>query len=106
MQFAAGAGTAKELVGLLVGALEDPDTYKRIEGLRTFLCGVTGKEIDQAGFITLLKGVTQGKPYTGQWEVLDPDAGGIDYIHAKRLRVEGGWIYDCGRGNPLFVRDK
>ena len=105
MQFAAGAGIAKELVGLLADVIEDPDTYKKIEGFRAMLSTLTGREIDKAGFIALLEGVTQGEPYTGKWEDCDPN-NFEDHPHARRLRVAGGWIYDCGRGNPLFVPDK
>lgn len=105
IQFATGVGIAKELAGLLVCVVEDPDTYKKIEGLRVMLSKLTGHEIDKAGLIALLEGVTQGEAYTGKWEDCDPD-NFEDHPHAKRLRVAGGWIYDCGRGNPLFVADK
>ena len=89
----------KELVGILVSAVEDPDTYKRIEGLRAFLSKLTGKEIDKAGLVALLEATTQGEPYTGEWEQSEHDP------TTRRLRVDGGYVYDIGRGNPIFVRD-
>jgi len=110
MQFAMGASAIKELAGLLVSALEDPDTYKRIEGLRVMLSKIVGHEIDKAGFVELLEQVTQGDAYTGKWELLDKhdpqycDGGHRD--HTRRLRVDGAWIYDIGRGNGLVVHDK
>jgi len=101
IQFAAVASIApavKELVSLLTGAVEDPNNYKRLEGLRTFVSKVTGKEIDKGAFIELLEATVVGDPYTGEWETLSDAT-------TRRLRVEGGYIYDCGRGNPLFVKD-
>lgn len=103
IQFATlGASAVKELIGLLGNAIEDPDTYKKLEGFRQLLCKVTGKEIDKNGFVALLEGVTQGEAYTGKWEICDP--GGDD--PARRMRVEGGYIFDIGRGNPILVEDK
>ena len=99
IQFAVGAGVVKELAGILSNAVEDPNSYKRVEGLRAFLCKVTGKEIDKSAFLELLETTTQGDPYTGLWEDLPTG-------NTRRLRVEGGWIFDIGRGHPLLVLDK
>jgi hypothetical protein len=87
-----------ELIKALTNVVEDPDTYKKLEGVRQILSKLTGKEIDENGLVKLLEGVTQGDPYTGEWE----EIGG----ETRRLRVEGGWIYDIGRGNAVVVRDK
>lgn len=102
IQFATlGASAVKELIGLLGNAIEDPDTYKKLEGFRQLLCKVTGKEIDKNGFVALLEGVTQGEPYTGKWENIDDEDG------ARRLRVQGGYIYQVEAGtNPILVEDK
>ena len=89
---------AKELIGLLGSVIESPDTYKRIDGLRQIVEKVTGKQIDQAGFLTFLEETTQGAAYTGEWEQINDST--------RRLRVEGGYIFDIGRANPIFVRDK
>jgi len=98
IQFAAaGAGVLKELVGLVGDILEDPDTYKKVEGLRQFLCKITGKEIDQNGLVALLELSTQGEPYTGKWEVIDNDS--------CRLRVAGGYLYSVNETRPVFVSD-
>ena len=83
----------------LVGVVEDPDTYKRLDGIRQFVCKVTGKEIDKAAFLELLETTTQGESYTGVWETLD---GG-----SRRMRFEGGWVFQAQEGtNPIFVPDK
>ena len=96
------AAAIAEAVGLVTKVLHDtvesPDTYKRLDGLRAFVSKVTGKEVDKAGFLALLEQATQGDPYTGEWEQINDDT--------RRLRVEGGWIFDIGRGNPIHVRDK
>jgi hypothetical protein len=105
MQFAAGAAAVKELAGLLGDVIEDPDTYKRIEGLRTFISKIVGHEIDKNGFLALLEQTTQGDPYTGKWENINDDAPEGEPA-GRRLRVEDGYIYDIGRGNAIFVRDK
>lgn len=103
MQFALGASAIKEAVGLLADVVEDPDTYKRIDGLRSFIAKVTGVEIDQNGFVALLEGVTQGEVYTGKWEVLDEESG----ARRMRWRDNPGWIFQAGHGtNPIFVSDK
>lgn len=103
IEFAAlGAGAIKDLLGLLKGAIEDPDTYKRLDGLRQLLCEITGREIDKNGFVALLEGVTQGECYTGQWEPLNDD----EHDSSRRLRVQGGWIFDIGRGNGILVQDR
>jgi len=110
IQFAAAASIAsaiREFASVITSAVEDPNNYKRLEALRTFVSKVTGKEIDKGAFITLLETTVVGEPYTGKWEVVEehiPTAGG-DIPGTRRLRVEGGWIYDCGRGNPLLVKD-
>jgi len=87
-----------ELVKLITSVVEDPDTYKKLEALRQMLEKLTGKEIDKNGLITLLEGVTQGEEYTGKWERLTTET--------RRLRVANGYIYDMGRGNPIYVQDK
>ena len=102
MQIALGASVAKELLGLLGSVIESPDTYKRLDGLRSIVGKVTGKEIDKGAFLAMLEMSTQGEPYTGKWEAIDPDTVGS----GSRLRVEGGYIYDRNRGNPIFVADK
>jgi len=93
------AAMIPELVKLFKSVVEDPETYKKIEGLRQILEKLTGKEIDKNGFVTLLEGVTQGEPFTGKWKVLDDG-------ETRRMRVDDGYIYDIGRGNSIFVRDK
>jgi len=103
MQFAIGASLAKELVGLMGSLIESPDTYKRLDGLRSIVEKVTGKAIDKAKFLEFLEVATQGEAYTGKWEKLPLDD---DRDTGWRLRVEDGYIYDIGRGNPIFVRDK
>ncbi len=100
-EFMAGAAIVKEVATTLVKALEDPDTYKRLEGLRLFVSRVTGREIEKAAFIDLFETATQGDAYTGKWEPINPDRP----QDGKRLRVEKGWIFDIGRGNALLVRD-
>lgn len=107
IQFATvGASALKELIGLLGNAIEDPETYQKIEGLRQFICKVTGKEIDKNGFVALLEGVTQGEPYTGKWENINDDATPYDPA-GRRLRVQGGYIYQVEPGtNPILVEDK
>ena len=90
-----------QMAKILTGAIEDGDNYKRLDAVRGFVEKVTGKEIPKGAFIAFLEEATQGEPYTGKWVLLDPEfpeAG-------QRLRVEAGWIYDIGRGNPLFVKD-
>lgn len=111
IQFAAAAAIApaiKELGSLLVHTIEDPNNYKRLEGLRVFLSRVTGKEIDQNAFVALLELTTQGEPYTGKWERIGPKPpdDGREDGRGRRLRVDGGYIYDIGRGNPVFVPDR
>ena len=96
--FAVGASALKELVGILADLIEDPDTYKKIEGVRQLLCKLTGKEIDKNALVALLEETTQGEPYTGEWEDID----GV----SRRLRVAGGYIYEVGSSsNPIFVPD-
>ena len=103
IQFAGiGASVVKELVGALGDAVEDPGTYKKIEAIRSFLSELTGKEIDQNGLVALLESSTQGQPFTGKWEWLDEDR----HAAGQRLRVDGGWIYDLGRGNCIPIMDK
>lgn len=106
IQFAAiGVSALKELAEVLGDAIEDPDTYKKIEGLRQFLGKLTGKEIDKNGLVALLEETTQGEPYTGQWEYLGKNSA-HENCDTRRLRVAGAWIYDIGRGNPILVHDK
>ena len=94
----AAAGAIKELVGVLTSAIEDPDTYKKLEALRTFLEQVTGKEIDKGAFLTLLETTTQGESYSGGWEE------GEEGI--RRFRVDGGYIYHVdGCTNMVHVKD-
>jgi hypothetical protein len=91
------ASMVPELLKLFKEVLEDPDTYKKIEGLRQVLEKLTGQEIDKNGLVELLEGVTQGAPFTGEWEGAQPGV--------RRVRVDGGYIYDIGRGNGVFVSD-
>jgi len=108
MQFAIGASLAKELVGILGSVIESPDTYKRLDGLRSLIEKVTGKTIDKAGFLAFMEETTQGEAYTGQWETIAPVGSRleVDEEAGRRLRVDGAWIYDIGRGNGLVVHDK
>lgn len=107
IQFAAvGMEVVKGLVGAFGEAVEDPDTYKKIEAIRSFLSELTGKEIDQNGLVALLEATTQGQPYTGKWEYLDKSATGTAHS-SRRLRVAGGWLYQAGLSTPpVFVPDK
>ena len=96
---AAAIGPAiAQMAKVLTGAVEDGDNYKRLDALRGFIEKVTGKTIPKAAFLDLLEVATQGDPYTGEWEQVGTET--------RRLRVEGGWIFDIGRGNPIFVKDK
>ena len=112
IQFAAVASVLPELVGILSDVVKSPETYKKLEGVRTLLCELTGKEIDKNGLVALLEGVTQGEPYTGEWETVSPYTETTQNGHTtsqpatRRLRVDGGWIYDCGRGNMIPIMDK
>jgi len=102
IQFAAAAQLAPlagELVKALAGAVEDPNNYKRLDALRAFVSKVTGKEINKAAFLTFMEETTQGEAYTGVWEQIGEDG-------TRRLRVEGGWIFDVGHGNPIHVADR
>ncbi len=92
--FIAGASALKELIGILADVVQDPETYKKIEGVRQLLCKLTGKEIDKNALVALLEETTQGEPYTGDWEDID---GG-----SRRLRVAGGYIYEV-QAVPIFV---
>jgi hypothetical protein len=94
------ASLLPELLKAFKDVLEDPETYKKIEGLRQILEKLTGKEIDQNDLVGLLEGVTQGAPFTGEWE--EPTS---DDATVRRVRVDGGWIYDIGRGNGILVAD-
>lgn len=105
MQFAAGAALVKELAGVLGNVVEDPDTYKKIEGLRVFIEKVTGKKINQNAFVALLESTTQGEPYTGKWESIGDSGTVRGQARERRLRVGSGFIYDIGRGNAVFVPD-
>lgn len=97
--FATGVAL-KELIGILADVVEDPDTYKKIEGVRKLLCELTGKEIDSNGLIALLEETTQGEAYTGEWEKMAIDD------EARRLRVAGGYIYEVrSTSNAIFVSD-
>ncbi len=89
---------AKSFFDVFANAIEDPDTYKRIEAVRQFVSQVTGVEIDKGAFITLLETTTQGESYTGDWEQIDDDT--------RRLRVANGYIYDSvSAHNIIFVAD-
>lgn len=88
-----------EVLKLIKQAIEDPATYEHLEAIRQVLEKITGKEIDKNGLVALLEGVTQGQPFTGEWEANDNEG-------VRRARVDGGWIYDIGRGNGIFVSDK
>ena len=95
------AAMIPEVVKMLRDLIADPDTYRKIEGVRLLLEKLTGNEIDKNGLVTLLEGVTQGEPYTGKWELIEDGTG-----TCRRLRVDGGWLYDIGRGNGVFIQDK
>lgn len=99
IQFAAlGAGAAKELLGLLKDVIDDPDTYKKLDGLRQLIEKITGKKIEKAGLVALLEENVCGEPFTGEWQGLAGDA--------KRMRFEGGWVVQVEPGtNPLWVPD-
>jgi hypothetical protein len=86
-----------ELIEKLKAVVEDPDTYARLEGMRVILEKVTGKEIPKNALVELLEEATQEEAYSGKWEQVDETT--------RRLRVDGAWIYDIGRGNGLVVRD-
>jgi hypothetical protein len=98
MQFAASAAAVKELASILADVVEDPDTYKKLEALRTFIEKVTGKQIDQSAFVALLETTTQGEPYTGEWERINE--------WSSRLRVANGHLYYVDKQRPVFVPDK
>lgn len=99
IQFALGASAIKEAGGLLSIIVDSPETYKKIEGLRQFIEKVTGKSIDKNGLVALLEENVCGEPFTGEWELFPSDP------HSRRLRVDGGFIYDIGHGNPIHVPD-
>ena len=105
IQFAAVAAVLPELVGILSGVVKSPETYEKLEGVRTLLSKLTGKEIDKNGLVALLEETTQGQPYTGEWETISSDDVGLG-SYTRRLRVAKGWLYDIGRGNPVLVDDK
>lgn len=86
-----------KLIEILKGVVEDPDTYKKIEGARQILEKLTGKKIDRIGLVALVEGVTQGAPYTGKWEEISEES--------WRLRTDNGWIYHVQGSNLLFVPD-
>lgn len=98
IQFALGASAIKEAGGLLSIIVDSPETYKKIEGLRQFIEKVTGKSIDKNGLVALLEENVCGEPFTGKWETFGGET-------ARRLRVDGGFIYDIGHGNPIHVPD-
>jgi hypothetical protein len=96
------AGAVPEVIKLIKDAATNPETYEALEALRQMIEKLTGREIDKNGFVALMEGVTQGEPYTGRWEEIDPD----DHESGRRLRVNGGYFYDIGRGNLAFNPDK
>ena len=112
-QVAVGVSALKELVGIVTDLVESKETYDRLEGLRTLLCKLTGKDVPKAGLIALLEEATQGEAYSGVWERVGPkptptgneEQDAVDDCRGRRLRVDGGWIYDIGRGNGIFVPD-
>ena len=91
-----------KLIGAFKDLLEDPDTYKKAESLRKLFEQLTGREIDQSAFLAFLEEATQGEPYSGKWEPIDPDD---PENSGRRLRVNGGYYYDIGRGNLAFNKD-
>jgi hypothetical protein len=95
------AAALPELIKILTGIVENPDTYKKLEALRQLLEKLTGKEINQNEMIKFLEGATQGEPFTGKWE----GPGSEDKEPATRFRIDGGWCYDPGRGNCFAVKD-
>lgn len=97
--FTAGIAVVKELAGVLVEVVEDGDTYRKLDAVRAFLSEATGIEIDKAGFLALLEETTQGAPYTGKWEMIGEGP-------ERRLRVDGAYIYDFGRGNCIPISDQ
>ena len=86
-----------ELIKIVESVVKDPDTYKKLEAIRQFLCKVTGKEIPTNAVAEFLEVATQGEPFTGEWEPLQTSG--------HRMRVAGGYLYDIGRGNAVFVAD-
>ena len=104
IQFAAGAGALKELVGLLGDVIEDPDTYKKIEGLRLMLCKLTGVDVDKNGLVALLEESTQGEAYTGKWEQVTHEDDLCGAPKAFRLRVPRGYMISLRVGESAWTR--
>lgn len=92
-------GMIPEVANLIKDAIRDPETYEQVEMIRQLIEKLTGKEIPKNGLVALLEATTQGEPFTGKWE-------GEEEVTIKRARIDGGWMYDPGRGNCITEMDK